>query len=130
MIERTHDAILIRAMLLQPEVAPNMTWGSDLDAGIADDRNVVLVDGASAAIFEWSAPNVYEGHMLFLPPIRGRLAITRGAAFLREMFAAYGARMIWGRVKEANRAARWIARQLGFASAGMDRGHELFVLEA
>lgn len=122
--------MLIHAMLLHPQVAPNMTWSyPELERNLSDDRHIVLLDGMSAALFEWSAPGVYEGHMIFLPPVRGRLAIERGRAFLREMAGNYGARMIWGRVLVRNRAARWISRQMGLVSHGVERGHEMFVLE-
>jgi hypothetical protein len=131
MIERTRDAMLLHAMLLHPEVAPNMTWSyDDLERNLADDRHVALIDGVAGAVFEWSAPCVYEGHFLFLPPVRGRLAIERGKAMIAEMMGRYSARMVWGRVLLANRAARWMARQIGLRSLGVERGHELFAVEA
>lgn len=132
MIERTRDAMLIHAMLLQPEVAPNMRWLGHVDLAqhLADERNIALVDGMAGSLFEWSAPGVYEGHVFFASPVRGRLAIERGRAMLAHMIEHHGAHMIWGAVLVSNRAARWFARAIGLTGAGFHDGSEHFVMEA
>ena len=131
MIERTRDAMLIHAMLLHPEVAPNMTWTlADLEKNLADERHIALIDGVAAAVFEWSAPGVYEAHTIFLPPVRGSLAVERGKALIAAMFGSYGANMLWGATPLANRAARWFNRQIGAVVVGLDGNRELFVVEA
>lgn len=103
--------------------------GGDLDPLplLSDTRNRLYFDERGGAIFAWRGPGIYEGHSFFR--VKGREAIRAGREVLSHMSDAL---MIWGLTPEANRAARWFNRQVGFKSDGMidtpEGRCELFVL--
>jgi len=100
---------------------------------LADPRTIAITGDGAGAVFEWSAPGVYECHIFFIPPCRGRRAIAAGRELASIMLNGYNAAMLWGEIKISNRHARWFSRQVGFRSLGVeyrpDEPRELFVLE-
>lgn len=79
---------------------------------IRDTRNVFLLDGGVAACI-WSAPRVFECHLIFPMGCRGRSAI-QASKRMGDYMMAYHADMLWGRPLEADKAAIWHIRQVGF----------------
>ena len=75
--------------------------------------------------------HIYSGHYYFKS--RGRQAITAGKGFLDELFnTCYNIDVVMGMVPIGHKAARWMSRQLGFTSHGVeelrDKHYELFIL--
>jgi hypothetical protein len=95
------------------------------------DNYVLMADGQTITIFEWSAPGIWQAHYASLS--RGRDAVRGLCAMAADMFGD-GARMIWGQIPVGNRAARSMARLIGAVSKGFVEREaqgrcELFVLE-
>jgi hypothetical protein len=137
-IYRATDAAIHNAIANHPEVKPTISYTEEY----ADftplfehpDEYVLLHDGeGAAAIFEWSAPGVWQGHSLYLPERRGKEGIQSGREMVAWMFAN-GARMIWGQTPLDNRAARMFNRLIGAKPAGTGTHHvagpvQFFVIE-
>lgn len=135
---RVFDASVHNAIANHPSVRPSFPW---VEGEVSFDEEVRLTDAYvflvnedrdAAAIFEWSAPRVYQVHSMSLPSCRGKAVIEVGKRMIAWMQAEMGARMIWGQTPVDNRAARMFNRLMGARSEGM-RGHhvtgecELFV---
>ena len=136
---RTFDPTVLNRIANHPEVKPYFGHEEgeiffDECASLPDDY-VLLDNGKDAgAIFEWTGPGIWQGHYLSLPVCRGRAALAEFSRMIDWMFEHEGARLIWGQTPEANRAARWVNRQLGMVSQGFRVHHasglcELFVVE-
>lgn len=69
-----------------------------------------------AAVFEWSAPGVWQGHMLAHPDARGRKSIEAAKEILAEMLKTE--RMVWGMVPTENEAAGMFSLLIGMKAAG------------
>lgn len=122
MIVRATDASLHNYIANHPEVKPTLGYNegyTDFTPLLRHPGDYVLLsDGAgAAAIFEWSAPNVWQGHSMFLPECRGKEGMASAKAMCRWMFD-YGANMLWGMTPLDNRAAQMFNRLLGFREAG------------
>lgn len=135
---RVFDAAAHNRIANHPEVRPSFAWFEGevtFDDQAADvDNYVFLLDGDAAAIFEWSAPRVWQVHTLALPDVRGAAALASGRRMIAWMRAEMGARTLWGMTPIANRAARMFNRLIGAKSAGFREHHvtgpcELFVWE-
>lgn len=141
MIERATDAALHNYIANHPQVKP--TFGTlehyyDLTPLLDyPEQYVLLHDGIGAAsIFEWCAPDVWQGHSCLLPERRGKEGIRAAKAMLAWMFEQGGAKMIWGMTPEGeeHRRTRMFNRLLGFRSCGhrrddKDQPVELFIME-
>jgi Ni,Fe-hydrogenase I small subunit len=107
----------------------------DVSALLDEPENYVLMaHGDVVAIFEWSAPDIWQAHYAALPTARGRDAVAGLCAMAADMFAS-GTRSIWGQIPVGNKAARAMARMIGAVPKGfVDRESEgvceLFMLEA
>ena len=74
---------------------------------------VVLSNGEDAvAIFEITAPGIYQSHTLFGPTCRGRKAIDTAKEMVAWMFD-HGARIVWGATPKYNRKALLFNRMIG-----------------
>lgn len=101
---------------------------------LANPTNIALENEyGDIALFEYGLPNkqIYSGHYYFKS--RGRQAIQSARDFLDELFnSCYNISIVLGLIPIQNRAARWITRQLGFTSYGLetlhDKEYELFIL--
>lgn len=115
---RTLDVGRINELANHPDVAPLLGGEAfDFTAAVASPQNIFLDHGGGVAICEWSAPRVWECHLMFDPDCRGRQAIAAASA-MRDFMFEHHADMLWGRPDVSNRAARWHIRQLGFRNAG------------
>lgn len=101
---------------------------------LADPANIALEnDSGDIALFEYGLPGreIYSGHYFFKS--RGRKAIQVAREFLDELFnSCYNINVLMGLVPLKHKAARWITRQVGFTSHGIEEIHgkeyELFII--
>ncbi|MFC0304392.1 hypothetical protein ACFSTI_29280 [Rhizorhabdus histidinilytica] len=122
-----------------PEVKPYFGPGGvevyfDELAALPNDYALLCNGEDAGAIFEWSGPGIWQMHYLSLPSCRGRRCIAEFRRMIDWMFEQEGARTIWGQTPIANKAARWLNRQLGGTSYGIREHHisgpcELFKVE-
>lgn len=119
-IIHTHDPDLVNRIANSDAVRP---WfrpdGSpvDLTDAVAPPSTqtgvVALTNGEDAvALFEMTAPGVYQSHTLFDMSCRGRRAVDTGRAMVEWMFS-HGADIVWGSTPRSNAKARWFNRQIG-----------------
>lgn len=124
---RVFDAAEHNRIANLPDVRPSFAWVEgevSFDAEIADtDHYVFLIEGGAAAIFEWSAPGVWQVHTLASPECRGKAAIDAGLRMIAWMQEQEGARMLWGMTPLGNSAARMFNRLIGAKSAGLREHH-------
>ena len=128
---RTWDAVKIGAAIKHflgtEEQVDVIDW-------LSDPANIVLENGrGDLAVFEYGIPTkkIYSGHYYFKS--RGRGAIKAAREFLDEIFnSCYNIDVLMGMVPVERRDVKWITRQLGFTSYGLEeaRGnhYELFIL--
>jgi RimJ/RimL family protein N-acetyltransferase len=90
----------------------------DLSGFFERPGNIALGDASGAALFGHRGHGVYEGHYIFSPGCRGKVALARAKAFLETMFTKYGAHLIVGQTPEGNKPARLFSRALGFTPQG------------
>lgn len=125
MIIRATTADVHNYIANHPEVKP--TFG--FQAGIADlspllehpEQYILLHDNEGAAsIFEWSAPDVWQGHSMFLPRRRGKEGIQSAKDMIGWMFD-HGAQIIWGMTPTSDdyRRAHMFNRLIGFKARGL-----------
>ncbi len=96
----------------------------DFTEAMADQRNVFFAVGGFCAMFIWSAPRVYECHIMALPAARGRYLYTAGSAMLAFM-KDIGAEMVWGQPAVGNLPAQAYIRRMGLVECGT--GHNPLV---
>ena len=118
MIVRATDAALHNRIANHPEVKPTLGYNEGYTDFAAlfnyPDAYVLLSDGqGAAAIFEWSAPGVWQSHTMFLPESRGKNGIRAAKAMMAWMFENMQARMLWGMTPLSNRAAHMFNRLIG-----------------
>lgn len=129
LLYRTYDVKVITEVitgLLGPDNNVDITkW-------IADPDNIVLVnDRGDIALFEKGIKHVHSGHYYFKS--RGRQAIKAGTEFLDELFnTCYNIQVLMGLVPITHLGARWLSRQLGFKSYGIEhvgeKPYEMFII--
>lgn len=115
---RTFDAALVNRIANSPGV-PELLGAAAFDFTVALDlkTNIFLHYGGAVAICEWSAPRVYQCHLIFGPECRGRRAV-RAALVMRDFMLEHHADMLWGQPAIGNRAGRKLIRMAGFGPAG------------
>lgn len=122
-LSRTYDAERINALANHPGNRP--TCGGDgaspidLSAFLSDRKNHAVVWDKGCFLFQWSAPQTYEVHIIVLPEGRGRAAYRKakdGIAYI----AAFGAERIWARVAEGHDGLAHYTRAAGFRHCGID----------
>jgi hypothetical protein len=122
-IRRHFDAELHNRIANHAEVRPTFGYHvgpTDLSPVFAEPDNYVLLsdgDGA-ASIYEWSAPDVWQGHSIFMPESRGKYGVAAAKAMLRYMFDEMGAVMVWGLTPLEHRAAHVFNRAVGMVRGG------------
>lgn len=128
---RTWDAIkigsAIKHFLKTEEQVDPIEW-------LSDHTNIVLENKhGDLALFEYGLPTrrIYSGHYFFKS--RGRQAIESAKGFLDELFnSCYNISILMGMVPIERKDVKWMTRQLGFTSYGLEeaRGkqYELFIL--
>jgi hypothetical protein len=124
MIRRETDAAVINRIVNHPDVLPHFDLArrGRLDFGPCIDQPdsyVVLTDGeACGALFEWSAPEVWQCHTMFLPEVRGSQAIAAAKQMAAYMLREHAV-MLWGETPSIHRAALCFNRRVGFQCAGI-----------
>ena|SRR5690349_4767935 len=107
----------------------NGDW-NDYSGWLEDDRNIMAVDGKDTGLATYNYPGVYSVHWFFKS--RGRDALNQARAMLDWLFQNSDAKAVRGLTKEHIKAARWLARQIGFTSYGIiefaDGPYELFCM--
>jgi hypothetical protein len=120
-LERHYDAARINELANHPAIRP--TCGGDgkseidLTAFVADPKNYAMVWDQGAFLFQWSAPETYEVHIMVLPDGRGRDAYRMaedGIAYMVDR----GAERLWARI--SNGCVRHYTAQAGFTRCGTD----------
>lgn len=85
------------------------------------EDHVILTDGeAVAAICEWSAPGVWQVHIMATPAARGARA-RDALAEARDWMFDFGARMLWAQVPVNKPHVGRMASMVGFTRCGL--GH-------
>jgi hypothetical protein len=115
---RIHDAQFVNS--IAAKCADQLGGVYDFSEPISNWKNIFLFDGGVAACI-WSAPRVYECHLIFPPDCRGRAAVEASKRMGNYMMK-YHADMLWGKPPECDRAAIWHIRQAGFIE--QSRGFE------
>ena len=115
---RTYDADLVNRIANSPGV-PELLGAEafDFTAAIGVPTNIFLHHRGAIAICEFSAPRVYQCHLIFAPECRGRKAV-RAAIEMRDYMFAHHADMLWGQPAIDNEAGRKLIRMAGFQPAG------------
>jgi hypothetical protein len=119
---RIYDASIVNEIANIPEVSRELSVDGeecefDFSDAIASRSSVFLHCGGGVGMFFWSAPRVYECHILFPPDKRGANAFQACLAMRDEMMGM--ADMLWGQPKLSNRKAICLIRRLGFSPAGI-----------
>lgn len=113
---RTFDAELVNRIANSPGV-PELLGAEAFEFSASIRDHIFLHHEGAIAICEWSAPRVYQCHLLFSPECRGRRAV-RAAIAMRDFMFANHADMLWGQPALANAPARKLIRMVGFEPAG------------
>lgn len=135
---RVFDAAVHNRIANDPSVRPSFPWfegAVSFDAEVTRPDDYVFLaneEGDAAAIFEWSAPGVFQVHTMALATCRGRRALASGTRMVAWMFDDEGAEMLWGMTPVDNRAAGMFNRMMGARSLGKRDHHvagpcEIFV---
>lgn len=99
------------------------------DQWLLDDNNYALTNGEDYCLFEMASPGVHYGH--YFCKSRGKKALEFSKECVAYMFNN-ATHTIQGLTPAENRAARWMARQVGLKSYGVietsNGPHELFIL--
>lgn len=122
-IQRHFDALRLNQLANHPDIRP--TCGGDgkspLDLGpfVADPRNHAVVWDRGAFMFQWSAPQTYEVHIMVEPEGRGRNAYRMALAGIAYI-VAHGAERLWARIAQGMKALRHYTVAAGFTHCGTD----------
>jgi hypothetical protein len=118
---RVYDANFVNAIADRCE--DRLGEFRDFTIPISNQSNIFLHDLGIAACI-WSAPEVYECHLLYPPEFRGRAAIAASKRMADFMMNNH-AKMLWGQPPSHDAAACWHIRQVGFDFVGF--GHHAVV---
>jgi hypothetical protein len=127
-IERSYDPELMAKAL---DMAHNPA-NTDIDhrMWLLDRRNIMFHENGNVGLATFEYPGVYNIHWFFED--RGRAAIKMAHRMMDKFFQDYGAEAIRGLTPMDNKAARWLARQVGLTSYGtiecITGTHELFCM--
>jgi hypothetical protein len=130
MIERSFDGELLHTAYLRghTELYNEINYQAWLD----DHKNIMFTEDGSVALATYDYPGVYTLHWFFNEEHRGRKALDLAHRMLTKFFAEYECHSFKGLTPVKNRAARYLARQVGCRSYGIietnTEPHELFIL--
>lgn len=88
---------------------PDIAMGLDLTGSIRETA-LFLFGEHGGFLFEWTAPDTYEVHVMLTKAGRG----AWGFAAALEAREAIGAGRLWARIDPANRALAYFTRKAGF----------------
>lgn len=121
MLERSHDAARINAVVNHPEVRPHVGAPEigelDLTELVERPEHWFLMGDHGGFMLSWSAPGVREVHTFVLPEGRGKWAENARAAML-DYARDNGTQMLWTKIAEGDRHVIRYARQGGMQFTG------------
>lgn len=134
MIRRETDAETLNLVANDKSVRELMFLGMpypqqplDFADALEDGKTVALRDdNGFCSIFKWTAPGVYECHIMAVKEARGA-SMMRSAREMLDYMKGHGARLVWGQPSIYNRAAICFIRRMGLKSAG--KGSDPFLGE-
>ena len=114
----TRDVEAINAIANLPGV-PELFGAEafDFTEAVANPLNIFLLHDGALAICEWSAPRVYQCHLIFAPECRRRRAVNAAIAMRDHMLREH-ADMLWGQPPLDNIPGRKLIALAGFKSVG------------
>lgn len=129
-IKRSFDLDkLIDATSPYPEINPP---DYDFEGWLANQDNIMLVEGKNVGLLSWEYDGVYTGHYFFNSKGKNHLDLAR--RMVLEAIINHGARLFRGLTPTYNRKALIFNRKLGMKSHGVletNTGpHELFTMTA
>lgn len=115
-IVRTMDATLLNTVANDPTVRPWLGGDGPINLAplLADPTTLAIVTPHGGIIAVPLDEHRYEAHSLFLPEGRGREAIVATRAALDFLFSTSAATELVTKVTTDNKAARGMARLMGF----------------
>lgn len=121
MLHRCFDANLINLAANHPDVRPFLGSDSlgdlDFEEAVGDRNNIFLMGEHGGFVMAWSAPGVYEIHVMILPEGRGKWA-----AQVRKITIDYArsidAKMLWARIAPSAKYVALFARRGGMQPTG------------
>jgi hypothetical protein len=117
-VEIVKDPAIVNAVANIPCVARLLGADSfDFTEAMNREENVFLRCGEGIALCEWSAPRVYQCHLIFRPLKFARGAIASAIAMRDFMLDRY-ADLLWGQPSKANLTAIKLILRTGFLPAG------------
>jgi hypothetical protein len=117
---RSRSAKALNALLNHSSIRQHLVGDDRLDGTeLLESGAVFYLSDVGGSIFHQTAPGVWEGHYLFLPEGRGKLARDLALGMIEAFMLEAGRPSLWGRILVGNRPARLFTRSLGFVSAGI-----------
>lgn len=110
-----NDAVVRETMFLGMVYPQHDLFWDDV---VKDTKNYVLIEDGFCAVFAWTAPDVYECHIMALKQSRGAFMFDAGKRMLSYM-KDHGARMVWGQPSIYNRGAICYIRRMGLTARGV-----------
>lgn len=122
-LERHFDARRLNELANHPQIRP--TCGGDgssyldLTGFVSNPLNHAVAWDRGAFMFQWSAPQTYEVHIMVEPEGRGRNAYLMAAAGIAYI-VSQGAERLWARIARGFKALRHYVAQAGFSPCGSE----------
>lgn len=114
MIVRSHD---LEELVDAVTPYSKLLLGFNPEEWLATDWNIMLSDGkGNVTLWDKNPDGVYTAHIFFV--IKGRAAKKLALEMIGKFWEITGEQVVRGMTPLENRAARWMARQLGFKSYG------------
>lgn len=129
LLDRTTRVDLINWFAAHPDIAPSIGGPCDFSQAIRETA-VFMFGEHGGVIFEWSAPGVYEAHIMLTRKGRGKWGVEASKEALRKL----GAEKVWARIDPDNRALAVHASRCGFRRVdartlyveGMPRAYNIY----
>lgn len=121
MLERCYDVARINAVGNHPDVRPYVGHAElgelDFADAVADEKNWFLMGEHGGYILAWSAPDVYEVHVMILPDGRGKWA-AKARQFTIDYAIKNKVDMLWARIALNASSVSLYARRGGMQPTG------------
>jgi len=121
MLERSFDIDRINAVAnhadVRPFIGPSSLGELDFTDAVQFDKNWFLMGEHGGYVLAWSAPNVYEVHVMVLPEGRGKWAAKARRSML-DYAVENGAETLWARIAPNAPSVSMYARRGGMQPTG------------
>lgn len=124
MIREIRDTTVLNQFAARPDIAPAIGGALDF-SGVDLDRTVFLFGAFGGFLFELSAPDEYEVHVMLAEAGRGSWGFAAAIEARNEM-ARRGCRRLWARIDPALRHLVIFTRKAGFVRAGDLPPYQIF----